>query len=58
MKELKTIADKPNVWLDWNESVTENHVRFVVNGGYHAPSCKDKLIPQGYCIGKCWRYPE
>ena len=58
MKEIKTIVANPNVWLDWDERVTERHVRFVVRGGYHAPSCKDKLIPQGYCIGKCWRYPE
>ena len=58
MDELKTISSNPNVWLDWDEVVTEKHVRFVVRGGYHAPSCKDKLIPQGYCIGKCWRYPD
>lgn len=58
MKELETIASNDEVWMDWNKSVTEKHVRFAVNGGYHAPSCKGKLIPQGYCIGKCWRYSE
>ena len=58
MKELKTIASKEDVWLDWDEQVTSKHVRFIVDGGYHAPSCKDKLIPQGYCPGKCWRYAD
>jgi len=58
LKEFEAIASKENVWLDWNSDVTENHVRFIVNGGYHAPSCKEKLIPQGYCPGKCWRYCE
>jgi len=58
MEEFKAIASKENVWLDWNEGVTRHHVRFIVNGGYHAPSCKDKLIPQGYCPGKCWRYAD
>ena len=58
MKEFKAIASNENVWLDWNEGVTMRHVRFIVNGGYHAPSCKDKLIPQGYCPGKCWRYAD
>ena len=58
MKEFESIASKEDVWLDWDAKVTEHHVRFIVNGGYHAPSCKEKLIPQGYCPGKCWRYCE
>ena len=58
MKELETISQKENIWLDWNEAVTKRNVWFIVNGGYHAPGCKSKLIPQGYCIGKCWRYCE
>tara|TARA_R100000278_G_scaffold28405_1_gene25733 strand:- start:3693 stop:4640 length:948 start_codon:yes stop_codon:yes gene_type:complete len=58
MNEFKAIASHANVWLDWDEQVTLKHVRFIVNGGYHAPSCKDKLIPQGYCPGKCWRYAD
>ena len=58
MKEIETIANKENVWLDWNEAVTKKNVWFIVNGGYHAPGCKSILIPQGYCIGKCWRYCE
>ena len=58
MNEYKTISSNEEVWLDWDETTTRKHVTFVVNGGYHAPSCKDKLIPQGYCPGKCWRYCE
>ena len=58
INELEAIASKENVWLDWDAKLTEKHVRFIVDGGYHAPSCESKLIPQGYCVGKCWRYPE
>jgi len=58
INEFKAIAARENVWLDWDESVSRKHVSFIVRGGYHAPSCKDKLIPQGYCVGKCWRYGE
>ena len=29
----------------------------IVKGGYNAPFCIT-LISKGYCIGKCWRYPE
>ncbi len=58
MKELEIIADRDDVWLDWNEAVTRKNVRFIVNGGYHAPGCQSRLIPQGYCVGKCWRYCE
>ena len=58
MKELEAIASREDIWLDWNAPVTAKNVRFIVNGGYHAPSCEGKLIPQGYCVGKCWRYPQ
>jgi len=58
MKELKTIASKDDIWLDWDERKTKSHVDFIVNRGYHAPSCKGVLIPQGYCVGKCWRYHD
>ena len=27
------------------------------DGGYIAPTCV-KLISEGYCVGKCWRFPE
>ena len=58
INEFKAIANKEEVWLDWDEKTTRHHVKFAVDGGYHAPSCKEKLIPQGYCPGKCWRYCE
>jgi hypothetical protein len=58
INEFKAIASKEEIWLDWDEKTTRHHVKFVVDGGYHAPSCKDKLIPQGYCPGRCWRYCE
>jgi len=58
MDEFESISSNEEIWLDWDANVTKKHVEFIVNGGYHAPSCKDKLIPQGYCVGKCWRYCE
>jgi hypothetical protein len=58
MKEFIQIASHEDVWLDWNETVTRRYTRGIVNKGYHAPGCKSKLIPQGYCPGKCWRYCE
>ena len=59
MDEIKNIASKDGVWLDWNEEVTKHHASYTImnDGGYMAPTC-DKLISEGYCIGKCWRYPE
>lgn len=58
MSEYKAISSREQVWLDWDEEITRKHVWFAVNGGYHAPSCKEKLIPQGLCVGRCWRYCE
>jgi hypothetical protein len=58
LDEFKAIASRENIWLDWDESITKKNIWFIVNGGYHAPGCKTTLIPQGYCIGKCWRYNE
>ena len=58
MKELATIASNDEIWLDWDEAKTKSHVDFIVNRGYHAPSCNGVLIPQGYCVGKCWRYHD
>ena len=36
-----------------------HHAQYTVSndGGYLAPTC-EKLISEGYCVGKCWRYPE
>jgi hypothetical protein len=55
MDELEHIASKENVWLDWNAETTRYHTRYIVEGGYHAPSC-NTLICKGYCPAKCWRY--
>tara|TARA_R100000900_G_scaffold1565_1_gene3466 strand:- start:5471 stop:6463 length:993 start_codon:yes stop_codon:yes gene_type:complete len=59
VEEIKWIAETHDeVWLDWDEGETRKHARFTVFGEYTAPHCKTKLIPEGYCIGKCWRYPH
>jgi len=57
MDELNRIAEKENVWLDWDEETTRYHARYIIDGGYHAPNCQ-KLISKGYCPGKCWRYGD
>jgi len=56
MEELETIASKDDIWLDWDGRTTTKYVKGIVDKGYNAPSCSNVLIPQGYCIGKCWRY--
>ena len=56
MVELETIASKEDIWLDWDSRTTTKYVKGIVDKGYNAPSCSNVLIPQGYCIGKCWRY--
>jgi len=58
MEELELIASKEDIWLDWDYKTTKKYVKGIVNKGYNAPSCSNVLIPQGYCIGKCWRYSE
>ena len=58
MKELESIASIDEIWLDWDEPKTRKYVTGIVNKGYHAPSCTKVLIPQGYCVGKCWRYHD
>jgi hypothetical protein len=56
MQELESIAGIEDVWLDWDSRTSSKYVRGIVDKGYNAPSCSNVLIPQGYCIGKCWRY--
>ena len=56
MQELESIASIEDVWLDWDPRTSSKYVRGIVDKGYNAPSCSNVLIPQGYCIGKCWRY--
>ena len=58
MGELEYLASREDMWLDWDEKVTRKNVSWIVSKGYHAPSCNGSLIPQGYCVGKCWRYHE
>jgi hypothetical protein len=59
IKEIRKIASHENIWLDWDESVTKYHAEYTVtnDGGYMFPSC-NKLISEGYCVGKCWRFPN
>ena len=59
VEEIKFIAENnEEVWLDWDEGETRKHAKFTVYGNYKTPYCKTKLIPEGYCIGRCWRYPD
>ena len=56
VEELERVfADSDTVWLDWDKLETKKHARFTVFNNYNTPHC-DKLISEGYCIGKCWRY--
>jgi len=54
----KLVESSDEVWLDWDKETTRKHARFTVFGNYNTPNCKSKLIPEGYCVGKCWRYPD
>lgn len=58
MTELEVIATVDNIWLDWDANKTKGYVSGIVRKGYNAAGCKSVLIPQGYCVGKCWRYTE
>ena len=54
-EEISSIASNEDIWIDYNSNTTRNHVEFIVNRRYMAPSCHT-LIQEGYCVGKCWRY--
>lgn len=59
VEEIKNVfGEREDVWLDWDERTTRKHAKFTVFGNYKTPNCKTKLIPEGYCIGRCWRYPD
>ena len=59
VNEIEKIATSSDeVWLDWDRNTTKKHAKFTVYGNYNSPNCKTKLIPEGYCAGKCWRYPD
>ena len=51
----RVFAERDDIWLDWDKITTKNHAKFTVFGNYNTPHC-DKLITEGFCIGKCWRY--
>tara|TARA_R110002012_G_scaffold45690_3_gene121261 strand:- start:2785 stop:3771 length:987 start_codon:yes stop_codon:yes gene_type:complete len=56
VEELERVfADSDSVWLDWNKNETIKHSRFTVYNNYNTPHC-DRLISEGFCVGKCWRY--
>jgi hypothetical protein len=57
-QEIEKIAKQDDVWIDWNANTTRKAINYIVNGGYNAPQCDSALIPKGYCIGRCWRYPN
>ena len=54
-EEIGRIASNEDIWIDYNKNTTRNHVEYIVNKRYMAPSCHT-LIQEGYCVGKCWRY--
>ena len=56
-KEISTIADNDDVWIDYNEQETMKHISFIVDKRYMSASC-NTLINEGFCVGKCWRYGE
>ena len=56
VEELERVfADSESVWLDWDKNETHKHSRFTVYNNYNTPHC-DRLISEGFCVGKCWRY--
>jgi len=58
VEELERVfADSDSVWLDWDKIQTKKHAKFTVFNNYNAPHC-DKLISEGFCVGKCWRFPD
>ena len=58
VEELERVfAESDSVWLDWDKNETRKHAKFTVFNNYNTPHC-DKLISEGYCVGKCWRYHD
>ena len=53
----RVFAESDSVWLDWDKNETRKHAKFTVFNNYNTPHC-DKLISEGYCVGKCWRYHD
>ena len=58
MEEIRDVYSKSEeVWLDWNERESKKHVSYTVRNNRFSPSCRT-LINNGYCVGKCWRFPN
>ena len=56
VEELERVfANSDSIWLDWDKNETIKHSKFTVYNNYNTPHC-DKLISDGFCVGKCWRY--
>lgn len=51
----RVFAESDSVWLDWDRNETIKHSKFTVYNNYNTPHC-DRLISEGFCVGKCWRY--
>ena len=58
VEELERVfADSDSIWLDWDKRETKKHAKFTVYNNYNTPHC-NKLISEGFCVGKCWRFCE
>ena len=58
VEELERVfADSDSIWLDWDKRETKKHAKFTVYNNYNTPHC-NKLISEGFCVGKCWRYND
>ena len=44
-------------WLDWDKNQTKKHAKFTVFNNYNTPHW-DKLISEGFCLGKCSRFQD
>ena len=58
VEELERVfADSDSTWLDWDKNQTKKHAKFTVFNNYNPPHW-DKLISEGFCVGKCWRFQD
>jgi len=58
MEELHDVfGSSEEIWLDWNERESFKHVSYIVRNNRYSPKC-ETLISNGYCVGKCWRFPN
>ncbi len=58
MNEIEEVYGKSDeVWMDWDQAESLKHVSFTVRNNRYSAKCQ-KLIAEGYCVGKCWRFPN